>query len=340
MNELRDNKKFILYVGSTSEHIMKKAKEADPDAYLITVDNVNDEPHGVAFTSLGDLEDRELMPILLDRSDQIVYDPPDEWTSNAKEHSEQWWTELYISRAKLYKDVKIKSPDIFPKDRYWSSIKKEEADIMLDLKDYRKTDDRQLWFVGCSFTYGAGLVDLNQRYGNILSSRFNLPSSFLAWPATNIPWAADQILRSDIRKGDIVIWGLTQWTRMTYYNREKNQSEFIHAGYYDWFPEMIGTIPPDMLDHPTRLYESIRSIYSVFNFCDKIGAKLLLAGIFNGPEVGEYLSENHDNYVYFKTSVGREAYPDFAPNDLHPGPITHQMYADKIEQKIRELGYL
>lgn len=340
MNELRDDKKFTLYVGSTNEHIMEKAKEADPDAYLITIDNVNNEHRGVAYTSLGDLEDRELLPTLLDRTDHIIYDPPVEWTADAKEHSEQWWTELYISRATLYKDVEIKSPDTFPKDRYWTSIKKDEADIMLELKDYRKTDDRQLWFVGCSFTYGLGLEDLDQRYGNILTHRFDLPSSFLAWPATNIPWAADQILRSDIRKDDIVIWGLTQWTRMTHYNREKNQLEFIHAGYYNWFPAMMDTIPPDMLDHPSRIYESIRSIYAVINFCKKVGAKLLLAGMFNGPEVGEYLLENHDDYVYFKTSIGGEAYPDFAPNDLHPGPITHQMYADGIEQKIRELGYL
>lgn len=339
MDAIQYNKNFTLYVGSTSEHIMERATEHDPDAYLIDANNINDQHQGVAYTSLGDLGGLDQLSEIVDRATTVIYDPPPEWV-DPMEHSEQWWTEQYLSLVKLHRHDQIRLPDDHVMIKTWEKITDEEVEVMLDLKDVRKSDGPQLWIAGCSFTYGVGLTDINQRYGNILSDRLNMPASFLAWPASNIPWAADQILRSDIRKGDIVVWGVTQWTRITHYDRKKNQLAYVHTGYYTLTPSMQYEVPPDMLDHPSRLYEAVRAIHSIVNFCDKIGAKLLLAGLFNGAEMGEYLIDHFDNYVYFKTSVGSDHYPDHAPNDLHPGPLTHQMYADGIMEKMRELGYI
>ena len=338
MNAIINTENFTLYIGSTSEHIMMRAKEHDPDAYLIDVNNLHDTHQGVAYTSLGDIVDSDQLTEIMDRATTVIYDPPPEWV-DPTEKSEQWETEKHLCLAKLHRYDQIQLPDNIS-SKHWETITNDEAGTMLELKDVRKVDGPQLWIAGCSFTYGVGLTDIDQRYGNILSDQLEMPASFLAWPASNIPWAADQILRSDIREGDIVVWGLTQWTRITHYDRKKNQLAYIHAGYYDWFPKMQYEVPPDMLDHPSRLYESMRAIHATVNFCDKIGAKLLLAGLFNGAELGEYLNGHFDNYIYFKTSLGSKYYPDQAPNDLHPGPITHQMYADGIMEKMRELGYI
>jgi len=285
--------------------------------------------------------EKDTLKSLIDTADNIIYDAPPEWqVEDPQQGSEQWWTEMLLSNARLYKGSQIESVVHIPIERYWQLISEEETRVLLELKDQRRTQERQLWFAGCSFTYGVGLADPEQRYGNILSDRLNMPASFLAWPASNIPWAADQILRSDIRKGDIVIWGVTQWTRVTHYDRKKNQLAHVHPGYYEWFPRIQDEVPPDMLDHPSRLYESLRAIHAVVNFCDKVGAKLILAGVLNGQDMGEYLANHYINYIYFSTSNGHDYYPDHAPNDIHPGPITHQMYADGIMEKMRELGYI
>ena len=51
--------------------------------------------------------------------------------------------------------------------------------------------------------------------------KLNLPVSTLAQGGTSIFWAADQILRSDIRKDDIVIFMLTSTHRFPYYTNSQ-----------------------------------------------------------------------------------------------------------------------
>jgi len=167
---------------------------------------------------------------------------------------------------------------------------------MTKLVDRRNTDEVQLWAVGCSFTYGMG-VSVNERYPNILSERLQLPLALLANPATSITWAANQILCSDIRKDDIVVWGLTSWNRFAHYDKTKNTVENIHVGYYGWFPAFNKTVSLDYLDSPTLLYNSINAINQVANFCKKIGAKLLIANLLCSQDLAEYLKNNFDNFV-------------------------------------------
>jgi hypothetical protein len=208
-----------------------------------------------------------------------------------------------------------------------------------DPVESRKTDFKQLWVAGCSTTFGIG-VSSEEKYANILSKNFDLPLSLLARPSSSITWAADQILRSDIRKEDIVIFGLTTYTRICIFKHQ--QVHHVHAKEIMNFPEL--TI--DQFDSETRIYECICAADQIINFCNKVGAKLILIGIHANLELSLELSK-HKNFVFCHGKFGtdfRDGWLDTG-NDIklgqpHPGPKTHQMYADLIISKAKELDFI
>lgn len=335
--------KFKLYIGTNDESTAERAKQEDKNAYLITADNLNDDHSGVAYTSLPDLGDHKNLSLLCNRADIIVYSPPDEWldtdrTSKKFLKSEQRSVERVIMPFTLAKDKIIIN---CPPNNVWKTISPEQQSVLLGLADQRNTDDVQLWTVGCSFTYGMG-VPKDKRYATLLSNRLNLPLALLARPATSITWARDQILRSDIRKNDLVVWGITSWNRYAHYNEDKNTLEHIHAGYFQWFPSFNQVSSPDRLMEPTLLYNAINAIEQVINFCDKVGAKLILAGLLISPNLGEYLKNKYTNYIHLIDFWGEGdlRYLDLAPNDLHPGLLSHEYYASNIINLAQELGYV
>lgn len=208
----------------------------------------------------------------------------------------------------------------------------------LNLKDTRKTDDSQLWIVGCSFAHGLGVMK-EQKFGQILADKLNLPVSFLTQPGTSIAWAADQILRSDIKKGDVVVWALTGASRITFLD-DKNILYHIGVGNYNDFPIVGNFINKNFLVSNHMLYESFTRICQVTNYLNKIGAKFILAVMpLNGQE--------HDLQTIAFTETIKNSVVLFDQNDysfidlgtdrLHPGPLHHQWYADQIYLKFKNL---
>lgn len=208
----------------------------------------------------------------------------------------------------------------------------------LNLKDTRKTDDSQLWIVGCSFAHGLGVMK-EQKFGQILADKLNLPVSFLTQPGTSIAWAADQILRSDIKKGDVVVWALTGASRITFLD-DKNILYHIGVGNYNDFPVVGNFINKNFLVSNHMLYESFTRICQVTNYLNKIGAKFILAVMpLNGQE--------HDLQTIAFTETIKNSVVLFDQNDysfidlgtdrLHPGPLHHQWYADQIYSKFKNL---
>lgn len=334
---------FKLYVGTNNQYVTDIAKQDDPDAYLITKENIFESHAGVAYTSLPDADTCANLSILCSTADIIVYAPPPEWDKTDRSHkkfydTEQGALEQTILPFSLNKGKKIIN---CPPNTVWDTITVEQQNTILDLADRRNSDSTQLWTAGCSFTYGIG-VSKEERYSALLSKELNLPLSVLAKPASSVAWARDQILRSDIRKDDIVVWGLTEWRRYPHYNQDKNTLEHIHAAYHSWFPSFNKTNSIDRLFDPSLLYQAMTSIEQVTNFCNKIGAKLILAGVLADFEMGEYLKNKHSNYIHLAYIRGRGPlrFLDISPNGLHPGALTHKYYADNILNFAKELGYV
>jgi hypothetical protein len=208
----------------------------------------------------------------------------------------------------------------------------------LNLTDSRKTDSHQLWIAGCSFAHGIG-IQREQRFGHLLAEKLNLPVSYLTRPGTSISWAADQILRSDIKKNDVVVWALTGAGRFTFLD-DKNILYHIGAANYKDVAIVKNYINEKLLASNHMLYESFTHIGQVKNYLDKIGAEFILAVMpLNGQE--------HDLQTIAFTEDIKNSIMLFDQNDysfidygfdrIHPGPLHHKWYADQIYSKYTDL---
>ena len=312
------DQKIVIFVGDVTDDLATHAKTIYPDASLITQDNCINIKHGVYYLSLGDFNTLLSFIQTLEQSDIIIYQPPSNWSDFKNNYSYmQQWTEFYLayfSREKHVVNI----------DQIWDT----QIGLMSELVAQRKTQSTQIWNVGCSISHGVG-ISQEQRYGQLIANKLKLPISFLTRGGSSIPWAANQILRSDIKENDLVIWGLTSYNRFSYF---KDEIKHVTANSYIKNKELNKIFPIDQLDHPTMLYNSVISILEVVNYCSKINAQLIIAGLLVNPTFIKFTNVI-PNYLQFYGAWGQddsELYIDLGDDNSHPGPLTHQYYAEKI----------
>ena len=133
-----------------------------------------------------------------------------------------------------------------------------------------------------------------------------------------------------------MIWGLTSTTRFPYYHN--NELYHINQKSYEierkWLQNYISI---DELDSDNLLYHNLQSIRSVENFCNKIDAKLVKASIHCSIDVSAACAD--DNFVFIHGEKGHEIksnYLDIGNDGVHPGPLTHQMYAQRILEHLEK----
>lgn len=305
---------ITIYVGDITEELANRACRADPGARLI--DKLSKLTPGTYYVSLGDINSLYDFGCILQQADSIVYSPPAQWTDTKL----KTWTEDYLC--------------VFADRTKGFDIQSNDCATILNLVDQRHSDQAQLWSVGCSITYGVG-VDNDQRYGQLLANSLHLPVSFLAQPGASISWAADQILRSDIRAGDTVVWGLTSIERFPYF--KNNQLTHVTPNTYALDPKFKHRVDISFLDSQQLIYQAVVSVNQVINFCKKIGARLILAQLF-GRGLERYLT-GYPDYIMLTGQFGRDLAGldiDKGTDNAHPGPKMHQWYHDQIIKKFYE----
>jgi hypothetical protein len=330
---------LTLFVGDISEHTAQAAVAHDPTAFLIDQSNYQiavDHP-AVAYTSLGDLpDDLALVYQLFDRADQLVYVPLQaEWSDHKSvdvthpTQSMQGLTEFVLSIfAKEKSNVKNLNLSAYSIDKYTK------------LASDRKTSDPQLWIAGCSTSHATGVND-NQRYGHLVADRLGLSASFLTCPGSSIQWAADQILRSDIKANDIVLWGLTDESRFPLWS-EENKVIHVHANQLEQqqsINHLSSNIVAHLLVDPTNLYQAVIHVQQVVNFCKKIQAKLLILGLNVSDTLSLHLQVVPE-FVKFVNKISNSRYIDLGTDNQHPGPQQHQAFADICINQLKSLNYI
>lgn len=329
-------KNKVLFVGDCHEYLADAAKKFDPLAILINHENhehfIKEKTKWVGYTSLGDLpKDLSIFNRLISIADQIFYCPPKKWSDNkhAKDatcftDSIQGLTEFYLySTHKLHSNVSGLETNKFDVDQY------------LELKEKRKIDSICLWVAGCSTTDGVGVLP-EERYGHLLEKKLNLPAIFLTKPASSISWAADQILRSDIRAGDIVVWGLTNEHRLFLwdpYYKNMADVKYDSKNKFGFSSRTIG----ELQLHETNLAIAIQQIDAVKNFCQKTNSKLLLVNIHSSIALNLHLIPIKEFFLYICET---DDYIDTGNDGLHPGPKQHQDYANFCYQALTKLQYI
>jgi len=220
--------------------------------------------------------------------------------------------------------------------------------LNMDLVDQRRYGKNpQLWVAGCSFAHGFCLKDINQRYGQLVADHLNLPVSFLTAPGSGIDWAHDQLLRSDLKKGDTVLWGLTSINRYSFFD---GRERFVNAwnlgthalGHYEPFLEKLYVTD-------SMFYRHIRLIAQIRNMLKKLNIRLILAFIeelsidlyhdglkeFLVLDDVVYLSSNNSTIPQTNWPRKPRTYLDYATDKNHPGPLQHQQWGNQIIEYLK-----
>ena len=317
---------ITIFVGDITEDLSLAACQFDPAARIITQDNSQNLDNGTYYTSLGDFKTLRPFIATLEQADELVYVQPTQWSDSASKGLMQHWTEYYLKYLSLEKEV-------FCIDHLLTTDHYEKYQ---NLASARHNDNQHLWIVGGSDANGVG-IDADQRFGHILGEQLDLPVSWLTANASSLEWAADQILRSDICKDDIVVWSLVPNIRFPYFDN----NSVVHAtiSHYSNNPNFNDAIDLKHLDDENNLlYRPVRHISQVVNFCNKIGAKLVIAGLDVPVELQSfYLTLS--NFVHLHGNHGMdtsELYLDFGTDGKHPGVRTHQWIAEKILEEIEK----
>ena len=311
-----NKKSLILFVGNVDISLRDAAKQYNPTAELIKSNNLSTlDQLTVGYVSIGDHTVDDFVTIL-DQATEIYYVPSIRWHSDNTQKQTEFYLRLASHRIPVY------------------NIDKIPSNPMLYLADSRKTEGSQLWAVGCSYTVGIG-VEKHQTYGAVISNKLNLPLSILAESGTSVSWAADQILRSDIRKDDIVVWGLTGMSRFPFY--QDGQVAHVLPNFYQRFPKFNQIINEEILVSDHILYTAITSIQQVVEHSRNIGYKLVVTQFpLNAGEHELHMLHYLSQFKFFVHSYKNADNPliDCGTDKTHPGPLQHQHYANIILENL------
>ena len=281
--------KIILHVGSHLDDFTNKGE------LLTSSENV---VPGTYWTTMADCAKiTNVAPYyeILKCADTIIYNADSNWNDEETKTMSEYFLHLINNEKNNVQGLKDNNNFI----KY------------LNLIQTRQSNDPCLFLSGCSITAGTG-VDVNQSYGHLIGKEIGLDVVNLAIPGSGLEAQADQILRSDIRKDDIVIWGLTNEWRRSDFNINLGHQPFDRKTF-----------------NKHNLYISVTNVYEVINFCNKLGVRLILLPILCTPGFQiEIMKE--PNYVQLPYHA---RYIDLGTDKKHPGPRQHQSWADYIMEK-------
>jgi len=332
---------LTVYVGDATDLVTSSALAFDSDAFLLEYDNSEQfltsslSKDTTVYTSLHDVSAQLLIDICL-HADCVVYCPPVSWLDQKQLEEfnptvcDHGYTEYLLMLLSWHVNVVgLNVPNIQNPN---------------ELVDSRKSTNKQLWIAGCSISHGMG-VEESQRYGALVAKELDLPCSFLTRPGASIEWACDQICRSDVQENDIVVLGVTSVERFSYiYNKKLLPGVTLRS--YDFFNlEIKRVIPEYHLVTENTFYQHINAIERVINFCQKVKANLVLFGVLSNTSAGllRYLNNKHNFFPFpYKFNFHKEPkfiYSDYGSDHEHPGTRQHQLYADYLSNKIKNLNY-
>lgn len=323
-----------LWLGSQEEYLAQIAKSADQNSVLIEDHNYTTwlQSSQSGYTSLADLSDAstKIWNCII-ASNKVHYCPPKDWNDDSLHTiNDRYTLEPLVIHGSLFTNT----TGLDNLNNFHCTIPKIKP---------RVSKERQLWIAGCSLSQATDVSE-TENYGYLLGKYLNLPVTNIARHGSDICWSADQILRSDIISGDIIVWGITHWDRLTY--AFEGKLEFINPGRSNKDRANKLNFSQYKLENIHRksennLHKQLSSILQVENFCKKIGAILKCYNMFpGGSALSRFLFDKPYNVKRkfipeFRSVAGMyEKFIDVGTDSMHPGPKQHQIYAKEILESL------
>jgi len=331
--------KHIIFVGDVTPYLGNLAKERHPEAFLVEsnnyVDILDSEKELVFYTSLGDLPNEIVLWNLLLTAKHVIYCPPEDgiWSDGKQLNKENIFESLQGLTEYIIQKISKEFIEV-------TGFQSRANPVFVTTEEQRRSKNSQVWVAGCSMSAGY-LINPNERFGFLVAQELGMEASFLAKPKSSIRWSADQILRSDIRENDIVLWGLTLVQRFPLWDKKTNNIEHIkirpvleYDNTYFTTDEIL-----QQIGNPSLLYDAIISVHQVVNFCRKIGAKLLIVGLLSHTDVEFELDSVPEFIQYHNDGDPNPVHNmiDLASDNRHPGPEQNKMYAKFCISKLKQL---
>jgi hypothetical protein len=183
-----------------------------------------------------------------------------------------------------------------------------------------------LWIFGCSHSYGIGLDDLDQRYGNILSKKLNMPLRMIARPGGSMNYSLRHIMNSCFKSGDLIIWQIINPARLSYFNG-KHVEEVVLATSKN--RTMV-----DFFTDPQIYFTHFSYINFGVQYLRALNCNFILTSVDHNDY--NYLNEykNYPEYVNIQNFA-----VDFGNDNLHFGPVSHSNLANSLFDKIIQKGF-
>jgi hypothetical protein len=218
----------------------------------------------------------------------------------------------------------------------WEELYRKSIAHVAYKRATKESNKPSLWVAGCSWSSAMG-VETDERWGHLVAKELDLEEINLAIGGGSIWDASDQILRADIQKGDIVVWGLTSlgWVDVVNNNQLRSFAvrdaldipqarDYYNLGYF-W--------------SNTQCLIAMRQIQQVINYCSKIGARLYLVN-FLDIHLSSFILGGEENYLDLSRQMNADTLLtimiDYGTDDKHPGPLQHQQYAKEIIKFIQQ----
>lgn len=313
---------FDLFVGDVYESLSIESKKHDHNSILVSKSNLTEfltNPKGTVYSSLADIGEYIAFRDFCALAKNIYYRPPSIWSHNDQKIQTEEIL-LWLSQYKFIDGI----AQLFNKSHLLNT------DL---LHSSRINSQKQLWITGCSITYGTG-VDPAESFKELVSTELNLQYTDLSLYGSSILWQSDQICRSDIQSGDVVFWGLTGQTRMPVF---ENNVVHLYGLIYLKNPEYKLKFPIELIDNESLLYHNVLAVRRAYNFCKKIGARLVILGLMPPDPKNAW---QYYNVPVFKQLIPLhfpECYVDLGFDNAHPGPKQHRIFAKEFLKFYSEL---
>lgn len=326
---------MVLFVGDVLESLAEQARKYDSSAKLVSGKIDLSTARGVYYTSIGDTDVDTFFGLCL-AADKIYYCVPKEWSDQKNDGKSelQSFTERVIFWVGQTRDVVIIGNGQ-PRYQYFSSVGNNE---IIKTTSHEKC----LWSIGCSITQGVG-VETFQTWKELVSKELKLPLIDVSCSGSSLLWASDKICRANIKKGDVVFWGMTGHHRLNiWYNQQNQEAHLVPRGLVMSDSQSMQFVSKtqltsenqlekfhaDVLDNDTLRYHNLLAVKRAFHHCRSIGAEIVGVGMIDDPDC---LYRFYDEKPFYQMiSWPQSQYVDFGTDRAHPGPMQHQRFADKF----------